>query len=175
MTQVPRPAAIRTLEEGHRATAELVAPLSDEELARTATIGGGDWSAKDLIAHLADWERHAVEALAEWREGKRPWVEDVFTPEDTDRVNDEAVERSRGISPDEARARFERAYGDLVAAIDSLSDEEWNAKAPYETERRTRLGNLLGSITAAPKRPFGHAFAHLDDLRAYVDSLRTNA
>ena len=125
MTQVPRPAAIRTLEEGHRATAELVAPLSDEELARTATIGGGDWSAKDLIAHLADWERHAVEALAEWREGKRPWVEDVFTPEDTDRVNDEAVERSRGISPDEARARFERAYGDLVAAIDSLSDEEW--------------------------------------------------
>lgn len=170
-----RAEAIRTLEEGHRATAELVVELSNEELAHPATIGGGDWSAKDLIAHLADWERYALEALAEWREGKRSWVEDVFTAEETDRVNDEAMERSRGISPDEARTRFERAYGDLVAAMDSLSDEEWNEKAPYETERRTRLGNLLGSITAAPKRPFGHAFAHLGDLRAYVDSLRTNA
>jgi hypothetical protein len=27
-------------------------------------------------------------------------------------------------------------------------------------------------VTGAPKRPFGHAFAHLDDLRAHVESGR---
>ncbi len=27
---------------------------------------------------------------------------------------------------------------------------------------------LLGSVMGAPKRPFGHAFAHLPDLEAFV-------
>jgi len=27
---------------------------------------------------------------------------------------------------------------------------------------------MLGSITGAPDRPFGHAWAHLADLEAYV-------
>jgi hypothetical protein len=62
----------------------------------------------------------------------------------------------------------------MVDAIRSMSDEEWSAKASYETGRRTRLGNLLGSITGAPERPFGHAFAHLIDLESYATSLAAN-
>ena len=52
-----------------------------------------------------------------------------------------------------------------------VGPEEWEGKAFYETERRTRLGTLLCAVTGAPKRPFGHAFAHLSDLEAYVSSL----
>src|SRR5437879_4176307 len=63
------------------------------------------------------------------------------------------------------------AHRELIEELSHIGPEEWEAKAFYETERRTRLGTLLGAITGAPKRPFGHAFAHLPDLEAYVSSL----
>lgn len=175
MSMPTRADAIRTLEEGHRAIGELTGKLTDEQLTRPATIGGGDWSAKDLIGHIASWEGYTLEALQEWRRGERPWVEDVFTNAETDRVNDEAVERSHPISLEEIQARAEQHHHDLVAAIASLADEEWTSKAPYATKRRTTLAALLGSVTGAPKQPFGHAFAHLPDLEAYVASVRTSA
>jgi hypothetical protein len=52
-----------------------------------------------------------------------------------------------------------------------MADQEWEARAFYPTERRDRLALLLGSITGAPGQPFGHAFAHVPDLEAFVSSL----
>jgi hypothetical protein len=53
-----------------------------------------------------------------------------------------------------------------------MDNVEWHSKAPYRTERRAWLGMMLGSITGAPRRAFGHAFAHLPDLEQYVSALR---
>lgn len=68
---------------------------------------------------------------------------------------------------DAARA----THGSLIGAIRAMSDEEWAAKAPYPTERRTTLGALLASVTGAKRGPFAHAFDHLPDLEVYVSSL----
>ncbi len=172
---IARDEALATLEEGHRLTAHLIAPLSAEQLSQPATIGGGEWSAKDLLGHIASWEEYALRALDEWRRGERPWVEEVFrTPDEVDRVNAEAVLTKSGLPVGEVREAAEASFRALSVAIRSMSDEEWKAKAFYETERRTRLGNLLGSVTGAPKGPFAHAFAHLPDLEAYAASLATN-
>ena len=35
---------------------------------------------------------------------------------------------------------------------------------------RAPLGQALGSTLGAPRRPFGHVAAHVDDLRRYVAS-----
>lgn len=170
-----RPAAVQTLEEGHGAIRRLLAEMSEEELIRPGTIGGGSWSAKDLLGHLTTWEEIALASLDEWRRGERPGIEDVFRAEDVDRINAENVGRKAAVSADRVRSEAARVHRELVAAIDRMADDEWRSKAPYETERRTTLAALLGSILGAPQRPFGHAFAHLPDLEAYVASLRTNA
>jgi hypothetical protein len=171
---VTRDDALATLEEGHRLTVDLIARLTDDQLSRPATIGGGDWSAKDLLGHIASWEEYALRALDEWRRGERPWVEDVFrTPDEVDRVNAEAVVAKAAMSDGEVREAAEASFRALADSLRSMSDDEWRRKAPYETKQRQRLGNLLGSITGAPKGPFAHAFAHLPDLDAYVASLAT--
>lgn len=90
-------------------------------------------------------------------------------------MNAEAVLTKSARSAGELREAAEASFRGLTDAVLSMSDEEWSAKAFYETERRTRLGNLLGSVTGASKRPFGHVFAHLPDLKAYSASLATNA
>ncbi len=81
MTIPTRDEAIRTLDEGHRGVRDLMALLSDDDLVEPATIGGGDWSAKDLLGHLTTWEEIALASLDEWRRGERPGIEDVFAIE----------------------------------------------------------------------------------------------
>jgi hypothetical protein len=163
--------ALATLRDGHDRLASLLDRLSGEELRRPGTIGGGDWSAIDLVDHLALWEQLALQSLSEWREGRRPMIEDVFGQEGAvDRLNDANVGRNRQHAPAIVRAEADSTHLTLVEAVQSMSDEEWTSKAPYPTQRRDRLASLLGSVLGAPKRPFGHAFAHLPDLEAYVES-----
>jgi hypothetical protein len=180
MSTASREGAITILEEGHARIRRLISGLAEEDLTRPRVIGDGDWSAKDLIGHIATWEELAFRTLAEWRKGEVPWVErddGLFSAPATGKVdafNAKKIEETRSLRLAAVRTRAERTHRDLLAAIRAMSDEEWSAKATYPTPngRRRKLGTLLGSITAAPQRPFGHAFAHLPDLEKFVVSVR---
>lgn len=172
MTLPSRDEALATLEEGRAELAALLDRLDAERLVRAATIGGGDWSAKDLLGHVAYWEELGAQTVEEWRRGERPFVEQVFEGGEAgiDAVNARNQAHATLQSPEEVRTRAVDAHARIVEMIHGLSDEEWRAKAAYPTERRIRLVELLGSVLGAPKRPFGHVFAHLADLRTYVDA-----
>ena len=64
MSEVRRQEALATLAEGDAALGALFAQLSSDQLIEPATIGGGDWSAKDLLGHIAFWEELAAQTLA---------------------------------------------------------------------------------------------------------------
>jgi hypothetical protein len=161
------------LREGEGLMRELLAGVSAEELERPATIGDGDWSAKDLLGHIATWEGIALGTLAEWRGGSRPWIEDVFAggTDAVDELNARLVEEKRALSLEEVRSEAETVHLRLLQEIEGTPDGEWTARAGYRTERREHLGTLLGSVLGAPKRPFGHVLAHLPDLEKFVRSL----
>jgi hypothetical protein len=174
-----REEAVRTLEGGHARVQLLVSGVSDEDLTRLATIGGGDWSAKDLLGHLATWEELALRTLREFQGGETPWIEaddGPFSAPGTvkvDAFNARTVAEKQQQSLGEVRSGAERTHRELIDAIQAMSDEQWTAKAFYPTSsnRRQRLVTLLGSVLGAPQRPFGHAFAHVPDLEAYTSSL----
>jgi hypothetical protein len=174
MSTLTRDEGIRTLEEGCAALNALFAELSDEQMILPATIGEGDWAARDLMAHVETWEAVALQTLEEWRSNIVPMVEEaVFARANgTDELNAERIQAKRALTLDEVRTQFADTHRALVDEISHMDDEEWDAKTFYPTERRSRLGTLLGSVTGAPKRPFGHAFAHVPDLQAFVSSTR---
>ena len=157
----------------------LIRGLSDADLERPATIGGGDWSAKNLIGHIASGEGLALRSLQEWKRHEVPWVESPEGPLSApatgkvDAFNARAVAEQRAQSLEATRAGADRTHAELIAGIEALTDQEWKATAFYQTpnNRRRRLVTLLGTITAAPDRPFGHAFAHVPDLEAFVRSV----
>ena len=173
MADVSRGEAVAELEDGQRRMDQLLEGLTDEDLIRPATIGGGDWSAKDLIGHVATWEEAAVDAIADIRRGEVPKIEGYFREGEAGvhRFNAEMVPAKAELPPSEVRQRSAGAHQTLIGQIRGMADDEWTARVPYESERRRTLAGLLGSITGAPKRPFGHAFAHIPDLEAFVGSL----
>jgi len=145
--------------------------LPDEQLVRAGTIGGGDWSAKDLMGHIAFWEELALEAIGDWRAARRPAAEAIFE-QGVDAANAQDQARWAAAPVDEVRARARKAHESLLKAITELSDGDWRTKASYPTRRRQTLAVLLGSVLGAPQRPFGHTFAHLPDLEAYVAAFK---
>ena len=182
MAQPSREEAASILEEGQARLRQLLDGIGEADLTREATIGGGEWSAKDLIGHLAAWEELALRSLEEWRRGEVPRVEHEDGPfrgpgtEQVDAFNARAVEDKRRLSLDEVRRNSDEIHKKLIAEIVALSEEEWRGKAGYPTEggRRNRLVTLLGAILGAPKGPFAHAFAHIPDVEAFVASLRSS-
>ena len=167
-----RDEAIELLEEQHRELARLLDELDDDVFVRRGTIGDGDWSAKDLAAHMGVWEELALETIAAFGRGERPSIEDRFNrPGAGDRVNAEGVERFLDTPAPEVRTRFEDLHRRVVAEIGAMGDGTWTAPYPFDPQEET-LGDRIGSLLGSEAGGFTHAAAHLPDLRAYVDETR---
>jgi hypothetical protein len=168
-TTPSRSRALRTLEEEHESVRELAERLRDEDFERPATIGGGDWSPKDLLGHLTSWEEHALDALNAWRRGEPSPVQRALRAHGLNAVNAENVAADRDRSSATVRRRFDAIHRGLVAEIRSMPEATWDA--PPTTRSRRSLGHVLGGIVGGPDGPFTHASAHLPHLRAYVESV----
>ena len=169
---ISREEAVGLLEEQHTAVAELLAELDEDAFARRGTMGGGEWSAKDLAAHLGSWEDYSLQVIDAFGRGERPSIEDAFgAGNTTDRLNEREVQRFLEANPKDVLARFDDLHRRLVGSILGTSEEEWSSSYPYDPDDDTlgeRVGSLLGSDVGGA---FTHASAHLPDLRAYVDSI----
>jgi hypothetical protein len=111
-----RTALVTTIAAGR---ARLEAVLAGFDDAAMLDRVDGDWTRKDVLAHLGAWERRIVEHLATLRAGSAP---DGSVA--TDELNDRFFEASRDVSLDAVRASEDAAYRGLLAAIDDASDEE---------------------------------------------------
>ncbi|HTG46154.1 MAG TPA: ClbS/DfsB family four-helix bundle protein [Actinomycetota bacterium] len=166
-----RQEALATIRDGDARLAALFARLDEEAFVRRGTIGDGDWSAKDLMGHIALWEEIALACIDPWLRGEDPELEERFTQGNADAIN--AWNERRKLEWPLARVRDEaaRTHTELVERIEAMTDEEWSAPKRFEDERSAPdLATQLGGILSAD-RPFNHADAHLPDLEAYVTSL----
>ena len=167
-----RDEAIGLLEDQHAEVASLLAELDPEAFERRGTIGDGEWSAKDLAAHLGSWEEFALEVMDAFGRGERPPIEDEFAdPGATDRLNAREERRFLDARGDEVMARFEDLHRRIVDRTASMSDDEWTAGYPFDADDET-IGDRIGSLLGSEDGRFRHASAHLPDLRAYAASIR---
>jgi hypothetical protein len=158
--------AIQILEGGHAEMMESLAQLGPRELSRPG-VGGGEWSPKDLVGHLASWEERALEAVAAWERGEPAPIDRQFRTRSLSEINAEAVAAKGRLSYAGISRRAGRTHRELLAAIRRMSDERWNA--PATSRGRKPLGHRLGQILGGPGGLFRHAGAHLPDLRAFVE------
>jgi hypothetical protein len=132
----------------------------------TPGLGGGAWSPKDLVGHLASWEERALDALAAWGRDERAPIDDLWRTLSTTRINDQAVRRKAAWSLARVRRESERTHAELLEAIRTMSDARW--RSPVTSRGRKPLGVRLGAILVG-SGPFGHDAAHLTSLARFVE------
>jgi hypothetical protein len=129
-------------------------------------LGGGEWSPKDLVSHLAAWERFALDAVAAWDRGDRAPIDRELWSRSTSAINADAVAAAVDLSWAQATRRARATHAELVELIGSMSDERW--RRPATPRARSPLGMRIGQLLAGSKGPFTHDLAHVKDLRAFV-------
>jgi hypothetical protein len=144
---------------------DLLSALSAPDRTYTG-LAGGEWSPKDLVSHLAAWERFALDAVAAWDRGDRAAIDRELWSRSTSAINADAVTAAAELSWVQATGRARATHAELVALIESMSDARWGT--PATPRARSPLGMRIGQLLAGSKGPFTHDLAHLKDLRAFV-------
>lgn len=84
-------------------------------------------SAKDILAHLYDWEEHFLGWYGASQRGESPQVPApgiTWKPADIDRFNRQIYEAHRSESLEEVMAAFRDVHQKFVALVEGMSDEE---------------------------------------------------
>ncbi len=121
------------LELAWAAFQESYAGLTDEQLVEPGVTG--DWSVKDILAHVSWWEEELIKHLPLILQGERPPRYSVLYG-GIDAFNAQMTEKWRGLPISEVRKRLDETHHRLVAYLQSLPEEQLSS----ETRLRRRLG-----------------------------------
>jgi hypothetical protein len=110
---------IAALRIGHDQLRAAIDALSDDELALPAQ---GEWTRRDVVAHIEWWERHSAHVITALHEGRDPYPADE--PFDLDARNARIFEESRGRTTDDVRSGEAAAWADLLGAIEAAGETD---------------------------------------------------
>jgi hypothetical protein len=117
-----RAALIDRVDEVRERWRRLVTDVGPERLEEPGAMG--DWTFKDVAAHLTAWRRRTVARLEAAARGEPapppPWSGDVAGDAEDDPINDWIHERTKDRPADELLAEADGVDDDFVAAIRAL-------------------------------------------------------
>jgi uncharacterized damage-inducible protein DinB/predicted RNase H-like HicB family nuclease len=122
---------------------------------RTSRRVCGEWTLKDVLGHIADWEWLGVEGLRHMAAGQPPQVEPV---EDVDAWNRAHAEARREQPWDEVWADFHAARRALLAVLEGIDQAD--------------MGRLFSTPWVDQCTPYAWAFIHLAHDREHAEDLR---
>ena len=151
---------LETIRSAHTTLEELLAPLSETQFC-TATLEG-QRSIKDILAHIAAWERLCADSIAELVHGELPSLPE----EDDDTINEQILLENRDRSLHEVQGDFRDAYQHLLRQVgvlfQTLSEEDLNDPRRFPwLEGHSLLAFIAGNS-------YDHYGEHAEQIRAWL-------
>ena len=83
----------------------------------------GGWTVREVLVHIACWDRELVRGLDQLLAGHRP----AFLDEDEDAFNERAVRAWREVPLQAVAAELGAAHESLMARLEALTEEQWGS------------------------------------------------
>ena len=112
---------IENLDVGVHAIRAAVEALSDDAFLGTL----GNWTSRDIVAHLIGWNRYSVRGAQQLLMGKLPFY-DIDPGKDYCHVNARLVAEYPAENRTELLADHEKAAHELAEFLRSISEEQWS-------------------------------------------------
>ena len=144
----------------------LIATVPDE-VATMPNLPNG-WSVKDLMAHIAAYERWTAGQIRAFNEGREPTAMELYGVEElaaeaqswnTDQINAWIFEQFKDAPLAEVRAFAGQSFNDLISALEGIAEDDLLRPAAMAWVGRENL------LTAVPGQSYDHYAMHVDDLR----------
>ena len=125
---------VKQLDKAWTAFGESYAGLSDAQMAQAGVMG--DWSVKDILAHVTTWEEEALKYLPLILQGSRPPRYSVQYG-GIDAFNAQMSEQKRSLPLSEVLRQLEETHRRLIDYVCSTPEEQFTQETRFR--RRLRL------------------------------------
>jgi len=125
---------LNKLEQAWASFKESYAGLTDEQSLEPGVTG--DWSVKDILAHVNWWEEEALKYLPHILQGGRPPRYSILYG-GIDAFNAQMTEQKRGLTLSEVRNQLDETHLRLIEYIQSAPEEQFKSETRFR--RRLRL------------------------------------
>jgi len=112
----------------HQPLEALLAPLDEAHMTQPGV--NGEWSVKDMLAHITWWEQHLLRRLRTGRDDLFTEGEDVRGT--TDRANADVFAAHRDRPLADVRAAYDASFREVLATIETMAAEELAPEDVYE-------------------------------------------
>lgn len=145
------------LETDHQKLVDVVKGLSDEQMANAPVFG--DWTVKDIIAHIAFWRDHLVRDIDDVLAGKVPWYGGPgFTEEVGAKFNAKIVKESRSKSLRQILEEWRISHQQTLGRVAKLSENELNRETGNQWPDGTPM--TVASLFTYEYEGAGHEGGH---------------
>ena len=142
---------IETAQTERNALESLLATLTAEQLTQPNTVG--DWSAKDVLAHLIEWEQMVIRWYQTGAKGKVPAVpSEEFNWAQLPQLNHAIYLKYRDVNLLEIQKQFKASYKKILKTIESIPEQELFTKGQYTWTRNNLLAAYFVSATSSHYR-----------------------
>jgi len=112
---------------------ESYAALSDLQLTEPGVTG--EWSVRDIVAHVTTWEQEALKHLPTILKGDKPPRYSI-THGGINGFNRTMTEQNRGLTLAEVRRRAEDIHRRLLSFIESVPEDQLRSETPFRHRLR---------------------------------------
>jgi len=149
---VPRPTTkpqlLAQAREEFDALTATINPLTSEQITEPGTVG--EWSIKDVVAHLTEWAQMVMRWYAAGKKGETPQTPaEGYTWQQIPALNQRIYEQHRDDPLDEALANFHTTHAAIVDMISGIDNEELFTSKVYQWTKSTTLGAYFVSATCS--------------------------
>lgn len=149
---MPRPGTkkqlLETIEAEHKALEQFLAGLSPAQMTKPGAIG--EWSVKDVLAHLLEWQHMVLSWHAAGLQGKVPATpaEDLNWSQ-IPQLNQQIYEKHCHRALADIQKEFKSSHKKMLSTIQSLSEADLFTRGRYAWTKNTTLGSYFISSTSS--------------------------
>ena len=154
---ITKPELIKLIHEEREALEIVLARLTHGQMLLPGVAG--EWSVKDVMAHISAWERRMLDWIGSHLRGQEP---NIPLPWDVERMNAEAHAQVKDKPLEEVLEEFHQSYQEALALAESLSEEQLQTRYAHTWP----MGPLWLGVAA---NMHFHYKEHREDIQAWLN------
>lgn len=139
----------------------LIDDLDESQMTKTGV--GASWSIKDILAHIAAWERLAQDRIHAALSGEPLKYPLISGDEAVDKFNADVYEKNKDRPLEDVAAEFHESYGEFIAQIEGLDDNFLTSPLPFDWAGKLTAQVLISANT------HWHYNEHAESIQKWMD------
>ena len=120
--QMDKASILDELRSKYAALEAILAPLDKAQMTTPGVIG--NWSIKDILAHITAWQHRLLTWLHAARHNQKPTISGPDSEEEMDRLNEQFYQENKSRPLADVLGNFRSSYLQIMEAVQAIPEED---------------------------------------------------